>query len=529
MTPLMRGRGRSRAATLRCVCMLMAVALLTGLTACQPQDPNGTPSGCQASLSGSVRDGELVSGRMSAELNFPANAEVQVTGSVTNISSLFGAAMSWQLPPLVVGRSTPAGETTNVDETWQAGDPSLDVDVYFEQLTIFTTSYDFDFTITSNDAGCPPKTFDGCAAAGGNVFFEEQTVVDDNYYEGCYFFPDSCIDDIATDLSDTQCDEDDILNDILGDGIGFVALVGGTTAIAVEGAAPAAGATAGGGISFGTLLVVGVTIGIVVVAVAIVYIAVNDQEERAAETDPTLVEEAPEREGWRVRNPYSGSEEDREFYLRVAMATCVREIAIDEVIAHAADFGLDPNSIDPESGMVTSPTGADHLCGLLPVYVVGGSTSASGVPTEEAGLHIHDVLFGEEPLARDNFTPAQPAGANSTAPQRQWQILSSGPSGAAERWYRNLPYSCQATLPQACDEWPWRDSRQGGPANQDKPGAHLRYINSSHNSASGSDYNSFRSTCNVGLDDQFVALTFPEDLIVDRVRSQRLCPPGPEG
>ena len=498
----------------------LAVAALIAvvLASCQPQTPGGTPTGCSATISGSVRDGTLVSGRDRATLQFPKGAVLRVTGSVTNVDSLFGAALPWQLSPAASG-VTRAHNTEMVDQTWAYPGETGAIELTFSDSAGFTTDYDWELHLNATGSGCPPSTPEACAAAGGNVFYDDPTVVDGVQREGCFKDPNSCIGDILVEGSQASCGPDDILDKSLAAGDGYVAAIAGTAVLVVTDIAPEVGATVGSGPVIAGIIVV------IIAGVAVYVIVTVDADDADTITEiPGVVEDVATRvDTLPDRNPGTRTSPDFELFAKIAMATCVKDLAVDQVIGAAEGLGLVPAQIDRFTGIVTFPNGEKrHLCELIPVYVPGGGTHASGVPTVDASLHIRDVLYGEHNRP-DNYPGTEP---NPGLPRLDWMVLTKAPhpDGTTDpNWRRKAPYSCagsQSPTPAtACDEWPWYASEQGG------PGAHLRILDASHNSASGSDYQSFTSGTGCGLVDgsSFAVVPFPAPLITTGMRSFRIC------
>lgn len=517
------------------VVFVAALVLGSGLAGCQPQPPGGVPSACFGSLTGSVRGGNLVSGRSSATMSFPAGAQFRVTGTVTNVTSLFGAVMSWRVDPFLTG-TTSVGQTTSVDTTWTSGAEAQDMTIHFNMNSLFTSGYDFDLTIRAAGASCPPGNPTDCSKRGGNAFFSEPVVHAGHTYQGCYRF-DSCVSELTVDGVDPDCDEGDDLLELMEEQDGYFVWVGGYL-VAMAGAADDLLVSAGTRVAprwGGLYVVAGVSVIVLLGAGYAVPVLVDRlQAQLAIDREASLIQDVQTRNpSVSGQNSGSSGRPGWDLAVKAAMAVCISDIAISLVAANADLFRipgttdpLDPESVDPESGMVDlGGAGERHLCELVPVYLPGGATQPGGAAMVESSLHIRDVLYGER--NRSNTTPPPPAGepgSNPTGAQPQWSLLTRAehPLGTNDReWFTRDPYLCRGTASQgtACDEWPWYVTEQGG------PGGHLRVINGSHNSNGGSDLSSFyaSSVCNISQGDSFIVVPLPSPEIEAGARSIRLC------
>lgn len=467
----------------------------------------------------------LVSGTNTRSLHFPADAEVHITGTVTNSTTtwLF-PNLAWQLDPLVSASTLGKGKTATIDTTWTNGDTARDLTVTFEQLPGTAASdYQWDLQLSSSGEGCPPPTPQACAKAGGNVFYTEPTIVDGEQREGCYKDATSCIDEIPTELSNTDCDPNDILFQTIDAGPAFLSMLEGGP-ILVSGVS-AAGLTAGARLAIlgNPWVAVAAVAAIVVGVVTIEYVipTLTRQGTDAVDAIPQVVQAVRSRmPNLHLRNPGFTYSAEIDVNLMQALDVCISTLPIDQVIAQASLLGLDPGTIDPASGVATLPGGVTkHVCEMIPTYVLGGATHVSGKPMMSASLHARDVLYGEK-----NGKNTQPD--NPPIPQRQWFVLTRAMKpGQTSTWRSNNPYNCTgdgfADPPTACDEWPWFRTVQGG------PGAHLRVINSAENSNGGADYGSFigaSNGCNIQDGQSFAMAPYPAAWIRSGIRSTNLCP-----
>lgn len=493
--------------------MVLVVALVVGLTACQPQTVDQTPSVCRASLAGSYQDGEFASGRDRATLRFPQGAEIRVTGTVTNIDSVFGAVLSWSLSPVASGIA-PEGGPTAVDETFTYTGTGEDIEVVFRDQALFGLDFEWDLKLSATANGCPPATPEACIAAGGNYFFSEPVIIDDVQREGCFQI-DSCIDEMASGLSEAECDEDDVYWQVEEQS------AAGGVLVVLRGAEMWVTRNPGQALNLGSRIGTLTVAGFVLVATAVVlYIVVdNFQGDQAVQTRPDLVQDVVvNNPALADHNPGLQTNPDFEARMRLAMATCIADIAISEVIDAASQLGL-PTDIDPVSGLVEILGQVKHICELVPVYMPGGSTHANGLAMQEATFHIRDVLYGER-NGLQNYEPTDPAAIWPTLPRENWQVLTRRTSRPA--WYASAPYGCRGSgTDTACDEFPYGATTQGG------PGAHLRIIDFDHNSRGGADWNpSFVapvSGCNVPVGASFVVVPLEAAQIRAGERSIRLC------
>lgn len=500
--------------------VLTALLLVAVAVACDrvPQTPGSTPSGCVATIAGEVVNYELVSGTDSMLLHFPADAEVHITGTVTNSSTnwLF-PTLAWQLDPLVSASTLGKGKTQTIDATWTNGDTARDLTVTFEQLPGTAAShYEWDLQLSSSGKGCPPATPEACAKAGGNVFYTEPTVVDGEQREGCYKDDTSCIDDVPVELSNVECDPNDIFTKSMAAaaGVGAVILIDGD-AIAAIGAGAA-------GITVGQVIVIGI---IGLVAVGVIWVLINgvpvpltigttdSQTITTVEADAAVIDDVTTRMPTvATDNPgYAG--EKLELAAKLAMYACIKDIALDQLIAFLGPFGA---AVDRITGMVDGPV-PRHVCELIPTYEPGGATAPGGAPMVSATLHIRDVLYGET-----NSTDTWPT--NPPIPQPQWQILTKAPHPDGETrsdWHSRPPYNCTGSGGTHCDEWPWFATKQGG------PGAHLRIIDGYENTNGGTDLFSFYSRCNVSDGGSFLIIPRSASEIEKQERSFRFCPGQP--
>src|SRR5690606_34868323 len=99
------------------------------------------------------------------------------------------------------------------------------------------------------------------------------------------------------------------------------------------------------------------------------YIVVNNlQGDQAIQTRPDLVQDVVvNNPALADRNPAIQTDPDFEARMRLAMATCIADIAISEVLDAAAALGL-PEGINPDDGLVTILGEEVHICELVPVY-----------------------------------------------------------------------------------------------------------------------------------------------------------------
>lgn len=500
-------------------CVVLVLALVAVAAACEgpPQSPGSTPSGCQATLSGKVVGGSLVSGSRTATVNFPAGAEIAVTGTVKdNMSGFFAFPLPWELHPIGVSGAVPKNSSATVDETWTNGSSAQDVTLSFEDTSGFVSDYEWELHLSSSGDGCPPATAEACIKAGGNVFYTEPTVVDGEQRQGCYEDDSSCIDDLPVQLSATECDPNDIFTKSLvaSAGAAFVVVLDDETLLLLAGSvsAPEVGV-----VLAATLVVTAFThISFDDLPLDVVRVTDDPQTIATVQADPGVINDVMTRlPTVAADNPgYSGEQLTQAAQL--AMENCVRDIALDEVISWLGGFG---SLVDPITGLIDMGGGVTrHVCELFKVYEPGGSTAPGGASMISASLHIRDVLYGEH-----NGVDTQTG--NPTPPQIQWQILTraTSPTGSPTRgWYKNSPYYCQgsssASPPTGCDEWPWYRTAQGG------PGAHLRVIDGAENSNGGSDLGSFYATCNVSVNTVFLVVPLSAAQITNGERSIRLCP-----
>jgi hypothetical protein len=480
-----------------------------------PQTPGGTPSGCVATIAGEVVNYELASGTDSALLHFPADAEVHITGTVTNSTSnwLF-PTLAWQVDPLLAASTLGKGKTATVDTTWTNGNTDQELTVRFEQLPGTAASdYEWDLHLSSTGNGCPPATPQTCAKAGGNIYYAEPTVVDGEQREGCYEDDSSCIADIPAELSNVQCDPNDIFTKSLAAAAGVGAV------IAIDGDIIAAIGAGAATITVGDVIVVGVA---ALIAVGVVWILINgvpvpltigttdSQTIATVDADAAVIDDVTNRMPTvATDNPgYTG--EALAWAAKLAMYACVKDLALDSLIAFLGPFGA---AVDPVTGMVGGAI-PRHVCELIPTYEPGGSTAPGAKSMVSATLHIRDVLYGEH-----NGIDTEPT--NPPTPQIQWQILTKAahPDGDPDRdWHSDPPYNCTGSGETHCDEWPWFATKQGG------PGAHLRIINGYENMNGGTDLFSFYSKCGVGDGGSFLVIPRSASEITRQERSFRFCP-----
>lgn len=470
-----------------------------------------------ATFAGEVVNYELVSGTDNALLHFPADAEVHITGTVKNSTSnwLF-PTLAWQVNPLVAASTLGKGQTATVDTTWKNGSSDQTLTVTFEQLPGTAASdYEWDLHLSSSGNGCPPATPQTCAKAGGNVFYTEPTVVDGEQREGCYKDDSSCIADIPTELSNVQCDPNDIFTKSMAAAAGVGAVIW------IDGDAIAAIGAGAGSITVGQVIVFGL---VGLVAVGVLWVLINGVPVRltigptdpqtiaAVDANTAVIDDVINRMPTvATDNPgYTG--EALEWAARLAMYECVKDLALDNLIAFLGPLG---GLVDPVTGMVAGAV-PRHVCEVIPTYLPGGATAPGGAPMVSATMHIRDVLYGER-----NGTETQ--STNPPTPQIQWQILTKAahPDDTTNsQWHSNAPYNCTGSGPGGthCDEWPWFATKQGG------PGAHLRIINGYENGNGGADLSSFYSKCNVNDGGSFLVTPRSASEITKQERSFRFCP-----
>jgi hypothetical protein len=69
--------------------------------------------------------------------------------------------------------------------------------------------------------------------------------------------------------------------------------------------------------------------------------------------------------------------------------------------------------------------------------------------------------------------------------------------GEKEGWYKTLEFTCLGTEgpEQACHEYPFYASEQGGPPGPSKPQPRIEWVNKVQNGSEGSKYSGFKSAC----------------------------------
>lgn len=459
--------------------------------------------------------GSLVSGSRTATVNFPAGAEIAVTGTVKdNMSGFFAFPLPWELHPIGVSGGVPKNSSVTVNETWTNGLSAQDVTLSFEDTSGFVSDYEWELHLSSSGDGCPPATAEACMKAGGNVFYTEPTVVDGEPRQGCYEDDSSCIDDMPVQLSATQCDANDILTKSLAASAGaaFVVVLDDETLLLLAGSvsAPEVGV-----VLAATLVVTALTqIDFDDLPLDVVHVTDDPQTIATVQVDPGVIDDVMTRMPTvAADNPgYSG--QGLEEAAKLAMYTCVKDIALDNVIARLGAWGA---LVDSLTGLIDMGDGVTrHVCEVFKVYEPGGSTAGpTHASTVSATFHIRDVLYGEH-NGVDTET------GNPTPPQIQWQTLdrAAHPDDTTNpSWHSNSPYNCTGSGSVThCDEWPWFSTRQGG------PGAHLRKIDASENSASGSDRGAFYTICGVSDGDLYFVAPREVAEIEAREPSFRFCP-----
>ena len=384
-----------------------------------------------ATISGKVEGGSLTSGSKSATLHFPADAEVHITGTVKdNMSGLFAFPLPWELTPLTSG-SVAKNSSSDVNETWTNTGGDEDLTVTFDDTSGFVSDYEWNLQLSSSGNGCLRLTPRRASRPAATCTTRTPTVVDGEQRQGCYKDDSSCINDIPTQLSATQCDPDDIFTKSLAASAGdaSIVMVGGRVILFVS--EIAADLTVGQ-IVVGAVLVVGVVaIGIAGYTLFVDLTTISQQGDAAVQADPGVVDDVMTRmPSLGDDNPGASTNEELEFAAKLAMATCIDEVAIDQVIPFLGAYGA---AIDPDTGLVDIGGGVTrHICELFPVYLPGGSTAPGGVPITEASLHVRDVLFGEHnrPDTQSN---------NPSTPQPQWQILTNAqhPDDTTSKSWKN--------------------------------------------------------------------------------------------
>lgn len=114
-------------------------------------------SGCPV-IAGRSKSGAVVEGTDEIVVHFPAAAQVRITGTVSNINSLFGAVLPWQLKPGLASGEVANGATESVDTTWTNSGSARDVTVKFEDKALFGFEYAWDLALTW--PGCGPGLLD---------------------------------------------------------------------------------------------------------------------------------------------------------------------------------------------------------------------------------------------------------------------------------------------------------------------------------------------------------------------------------
>ncbi len=168
----------------------------------------------------------------------------------------------------------------------------------------------------------------------------------------------------------------------------------------------------------------------------------------------------------------------------------------------------------------------DHVCAYMPILLPGGRRKFGGARIGQATLHMREVLYDEAPVQTASHT-----GAQIPIPRADLHVLQRS-QGRVDGWYRAKLYGCRASDPDACDEWPWQATSQGGPGL-----SHLRIINGKQNSASGNELKNFYEYCKLSKDEYFLVAPVPRFLLLEDwglglptepISSEFSCRPKPE-
>ena len=332
------------------VVTLAVVAGLHGVSATRTL--NSTPTACMATISGSYRDGVLVAGRERATLNFPANVEIRITGTVVNLDSLFGAVLPWELSPLV-SAETLEGQTTAVDALFANGATARDLEVVFRDKALFGLDFDWNLQLSAaEEAGArrrrptpAPGPAERLRRAIRDRRHPARRVLQHPVLRLEHPLADERTEMLARGRHPPRAaEEEDSHLEILASG----------AVIVVGRSAPQIGARVGAGVVVGTGLVI-----IAGVIVAVVIITEGQRAIDAITADPDVVQGVTDRNpDIAIRNPNSP---DINLGARIAMATCIADLVIETVIANAVSLGLVGVTINPTTGQAQTQAEACTL------------------------------------------------------------------------------------------------------------------------------------------------------------------------
>ena len=154
----------------------------------------------------------------------------------------------------------------------------------------------------------------------------------------------------------------------------------------------------------------------------------------------------------------TGSKDLAREFMKHAIAVCLTSMTVDAASgAMAKILAQVPGATAVSDYYFTVNNVVKHVCEGISVYGVGGRTYKGLAAIASQAIHIGDLLYGTEPFAAQSHTGAQPP-----VPREPWFLLRQDDLNVATRWYRRVAFNCIATKPNACDEWPWASTIEGG-------------------------------------------------------------------
>jgi len=204
----------------------------------------------------------------------------------------------------------------------------------------------------------------------------------------------------------------------------------------------------------------------------------------------------------------SNIEEDLEWSILLALSTCAQLISIEQA-QQIIDrrFGAGAPVLSSRAQVVSVGDDNRHACELVPFYVPGAITQTKGRSIPQSTAHVNEALYATPPVAAQPHVGLQPVGQ-----QPQWHFLNRA-EAVRDYWYKQpTTYNCAASVPNACDEWPWAATIQGGAPSVGEVQPHLRIIDGTQNSVGGREYQYFADTCGVSRDDHDLFFVAPVPL-----------------